>query len=77
MFTSLVGGKTLERSDVAPVLEKFRDSLIGKNVAAEIATKLCASVETKLIGKVSLTLLVHCSLNMDVLSLRLEYSPNI
>ena len=51
MFSSLVSGKTLESADVAPALEKFKDTLIGKNVAAEIATKLCASVETKLIGK--------------------------
>ena len=53
MFQSLVSGKSLDSRDIEPVLEKFRDSLIGKNVASEIATKLCASVETKLIGKVS------------------------
>ncbi|XP_018017843.1 signal recognition particle receptor subunit alpha homolog isoform X2 [Hyalella azteca] len=51
LFQSLVSGKTLDASDVAPVLEKFRDLLIAKNVAAEIASKLCSSVETKLIGK--------------------------
>lgn len=51
LFQSLVSGKSLDANDIAPVLEKLRDNLIGKNVAAEIATKLCASVETKLIGK--------------------------
>ncbi|KAF2354898.1 Signal recognition particle SRP54 subunit helical bundle [Trinorchestia longiramus] len=51
LFQSLVSGKTLDAADVAPVLDKFLDLLIGKNVAAEIATQLCSSVETKLIGK--------------------------
>jgi len=51
LFTSLVGGKTLSEGDVAPVLDKLRELLIGKNVAAEIASKLCASVGSKLIGK--------------------------
>ena len=43
--------QSLDSRDIEPILEKFRDSLIGKNVASEIATKLCASVETNLIGK--------------------------
>ena len=70
---SLVGSKALTHEDVAPVLEKMRDHLIGaqniaqvllipsllltlsfsgKNVAADIADQLCASVATKLEGKV-------------------------
>lgn len=52
MFKSLVGGKTLSEGDIAPVLEKMKDHLIGKNVAAEIAIKLCQSVGQKLEGKV-------------------------
>ena len=52
LFQSLVSGKTLDAASIAPVLEKFRDLLIGKNVASEIATKLCSSVESKLVGKV-------------------------
>jgi signal recognition particle receptor subunit alpha len=36
-----------------PVLEKLKDHLITKNVAADIAHKLCDSVATKLEGKVS------------------------
>ena len=52
MFSSLVSGKTLTSGDIEPVLEKFRDTLIAKNVASEIANKLCTSVESKLVGKV-------------------------
>lgn len=39
-------------SDMASVLEKMRDHLIAKNVASDIAIKLCDSVATKLEGKV-------------------------
>ncbi|XP_047475602.1 signal recognition particle receptor subunit alpha homolog isoform X2 [Penaeus chinensis] len=52
MFRGLVGGKTLSEGDIEPVLEKLKDHLIGKNVASEIATKLCQSVGKKLEGKV-------------------------
>jgi len=51
LFSSLVGGRTLEAVDVAPALDKLRDLLISKNVAAEIAAKLCHSVQAKLVGK--------------------------
>ena len=34
-----------------PVLEKMKEHLITKNVAAEIAVKLCNSVAAKLQGK--------------------------
>ena len=34
-----------------PVLEKMKEHLITKNVAAEIAEKLCNSVAAKLEGK--------------------------
>lgn len=47
-----MGGKTLSEADLEPVLEKLKDHLIGKNVAAEIAGKLCQSVGKKLEGKV-------------------------
>nr|XP_027214135.1 LOW QUALITY PROTEIN: signal recognition particle receptor subunit alpha homolog [Penaeus vannamei] len=52
MFRGLVGGKNLSEADIEPVLEKLKDHLIGKNVASEIATKLCQSVGKKLEGKV-------------------------
>ncbi|XP_076657686.1 signal recognition particle receptor alpha isoform X1 [Halictus rubicundus] len=52
MFKSLVGNKSLKYDDMAPVLEKLKDHLISKNVAADIAQKLCDSVGVKLEGKV-------------------------
>lgn len=51
MIKSFSYNKTLTRDDLAPVLAPLRDHLIGKNVAAEIATKLCDSVMTKLEGQ--------------------------
>lgn len=35
-----------------PMLDKMKDLLIGKNVASDIAGKLCESVAVKLEGKV-------------------------
>ncbi|XP_023932356.1 signal recognition particle receptor subunit alpha homolog [Lingula anatina] len=52
VFKGLVGSKTLTRDDIQDVLNKMRDHLISKNVAADIAAKLCDSVATKLEGKV-------------------------
>nr|XP_023024621.1 signal recognition particle receptor subunit alpha homolog [Leptinotarsa decemlineata] len=52
IFKGLVGSKNLTKSDMAPVLEKMKDHLISKNVAADIAIKLCESVAVKLEGKV-------------------------
>ncbi|XP_012535416.2 signal recognition particle receptor subunit alpha homolog [Monomorium pharaonis] len=52
MFKSLVGSKSLKQDDMLPVLEKLKDHLITKNVAADIAQKLCDSVGTKLEGKI-------------------------
>lgn len=52
LFRGLVGNKNLTQSDMKPVLEKLRDHLIAKNVAADIAVKLCDSVALKLEGKV-------------------------
>lgn len=51
MFKSLVGNKSLRQEDMIPVLEKLKDHLISKNVAADIAQKLCDSVSVKLQGK--------------------------
>lgn len=52
MFRNLVGSKTLTQEDLKPVLDKMKDHLIAKNVAADIAVKLCESVCAKLEGKV-------------------------
>ena len=51
-FMNLAGGKTITQDTMAPVLEKMKEHLITKNVAAEIAEKLCVSVAGKLDGKV-------------------------
>uniref|UniRef100_A0A3B4ULA0 SRP receptor subunit alpha n=1 Tax=Seriola dumerili TaxID=41447 RepID=A0A3B4ULA0_SERDU len=52
MLKGLVGSKSLTREDMESVLEKMRDHLITKNVAADIASQLCDSVAKKLEGKV-------------------------
>lgn len=52
MLKGLVGSKSLTREDMEPVLEKMRDHLIAKNVAADISSQLCESVAKKLEGKV-------------------------
>lgn len=52
VLKGLVGSKSLTREDMEPVLEKMRDHLIAKNVAADISSQLCESVAKKLEGKV-------------------------
>lgn len=52
MLKGLVGSKSLTREDMESVLEKMRDHLIAKNVAADISSQLCESVAKKLEGKV-------------------------
>uniref|UniRef100_F7AVU9 SRP receptor subunit alpha n=1 Tax=Xenopus tropicalis TaxID=8364 RepID=F7AVU9_XENTR len=52
MLKGLVGAKSLTMEDMEPVLEKMKDHLIAKNVAADIAVQLCESVAKKLEGKV-------------------------
>lgn len=52
MFRGLVGSKNLTSESMAPILEKLKDHLIAKNVAADIALKLCDSIAKKLEGKV-------------------------
>ncbi|KAH8265742.1 hypothetical protein KR026_009386 [Drosophila bipectinata] len=50
-FKGIVGAKTMTLAELQPALEKMRDHLISKNVAAEIAAKLCDSVASSLEGK--------------------------
>lgn len=50
-FKGLAGMRNLTRNDLTPVMDKFRDVLIGKNVAQEIADRLIESVLTSLEGK--------------------------
>uniref|UniRef100_H2SWP0 SRP receptor subunit alpha n=1 Tax=Takifugu rubripes TaxID=31033 RepID=H2SWP0_TAKRU len=52
MLKGLVGSKNLTREDMESVLEKMKDHLIAKNVAADISAQLCDSVAKKLEGKV-------------------------
>ncbi|KAJ3659069.1 hypothetical protein Zmor_010777 [Zophobas morio] len=52
IFKGLVGSKNLTSADMQPTLDKMKDHLISKNVAADIAIKLCDSVAKKLEGKV-------------------------
>lgn len=52
MFKSLVGNKSLKQDDMQPILDKLKDHLITKNVASDIAQKLCDSISVKLEGKV-------------------------
>ena len=51
-FKSLTGGKVISAEMLEPALEKMKEHLITKNVAAEISEKLCSSVMAKLEGKV-------------------------
>lgn len=51
MFTDLVKGKVLQRDDIEPVLRATRESLVEKNVAVDIADRLCESVCKSLEGK--------------------------
>jgi signal recognition particle receptor subunit alpha len=50
-FKGLAGMKSLERRDLDPALAQFREVLIGKNVAQDIADHLIESVATSLEGK--------------------------
>ncbi|KAJ8400369.1 hypothetical protein AAFF_G00397520 [Aldrovandia affinis] len=52
MLKGLVGSKSLSTEDMIPVLEKMKEHLIAKNVAADIASQLCESVAKKLEGRV-------------------------
>lgn len=50
-FKGLAGLRSLTRADLKPVMDKFRDGLVSKNVAKDIADKLMESVFTSLEGK--------------------------
>ncbi|GMY35610.1 signal recognition particle receptor subunit alpha-like [Fagus crenata] len=51
MFQSIAGKANLEKSDLVPALKALKDRLMTKNVAEEIAEKLCESVAASLEGK--------------------------
>ncbi|KAK4430546.1 Signal recognition particle receptor subunit alpha [Sesamum alatum] len=51
MFQSIAGKANLDKSDLEPALKALKDRLMTKNVAEEIAEKLCESVAASLDGK--------------------------
>ncbi|XP_027359448.1 signal recognition particle receptor subunit alpha-like [Abrus precatorius] len=51
MLQSIAGKENLEKSDLEPALKALKDRLMTKNVAEEIAEKLCESVAASLEGK--------------------------
>ncbi|CAA7397939.1 unnamed protein product [Spirodela intermedia] len=51
VLQSISGNTVLEKSDLKPALKALKDRLMTKNVAEEIAEKLCESVAASLEGK--------------------------
>ncbi|KAL0483891.1 signal recognition particle receptor subunit alpha [Acrasis kona] len=51
LFATLTNNRTLDESDLEPVMGEFKKLLQSKNVASEIADGICKSVEQSLIGK--------------------------
>ncbi|KAL4566990.1 hypothetical protein LXL04_022560 [Taraxacum kok-saghyz] len=51
MFQSIAGKANLVKADLEPALKALKDRLMTKNVAEEIAEKLCESVAISLVGK--------------------------
>lgn len=51
MFQSIAGKANLEKADLEPALKALKDRLMAKNVAEEIAEKLCESVAVSMEGK--------------------------
>ena len=51
LLSRLTGGKMLTKEDLTPALNGMKDHLMKKNVAREIAERICESVGTGLEGK--------------------------
>ena len=51
LFARLTGSKVLTEQDLQPVLEGMKQHLMKKNVAKEIAEKICEGVGESLVGK--------------------------
>jgi signal recognition particle receptor subunit alpha len=51
LFSRLTGSKILTEQDLKPVLEGMKQHLMKKNVAMEIADKVCEGVGESLVGK--------------------------
>ena len=51
LFSRLTGSKVLTQEDLNPVLDGMKQHLMKKNVAKEIADKVCEGVGESLVGK--------------------------
>lgn len=51
LVRNVVGKSALEREDLEPILEKLKTNFMNKNVAEEIAERLCESVAASLQGR--------------------------
>jgi len=51
LFARFTGSKVLSEDDLSPVLEGMKQHLMKKNVAKEIAEKVCEGVGESLVGK--------------------------
>ncbi|KAF7359352.1 Signal recognition particle binding protein [Mycena sanguinolenta] len=51
LFSRLTGSKVLTEQDLKPVLDGMKQHLMKKNVAMEIADKVCEGVRESLVGK--------------------------
>ena len=51
LFARLTGSKVLTEADLKPVLDAMKQHLMKKNVAMDIADKVCEGVGESLIGK--------------------------
>ena len=51
IFARLTGNKVLSEDDLKPVLDAMKQHLMKKNVAKDIAEKVCEGVEEGLVGK--------------------------
>ncbi|EPQ28431.1 uncharacterized protein PFL1_04257 [Pseudozyma flocculosa PF-1] len=51
LFSRLTGAKTLTKEDLKPALTAMASHLQSKNVASDVAQRLCDSVERNLVGK--------------------------
>eukprot|EP00871_Galdieria_phlegrea_P001730 jgi/Galph1/2558/GphlegSOOS_G1223.1 len=54
-FKTLASKKEITKEDLAPVLEKLRETLVAKNVSSDIAQQLCDSIGVTLEGKTAET----------------------
>lgn len=66
MFARFTGGKTLAASDVEPILVNMKELLMKKNVAKEIADKICDGVARTLVGKKVAGFQCWCLLSVNI-----------